>query len=243
MIILVQRSDASDTDPLEVEIDETSQVSYVIAVVSSLTSHSPELISITLNDRVLSPDVVVSCLDLGKVLCFKAILSTNSDSYMADFADANEQRRILAEIHHQRIEENMQYAMEHNPEGFVAYSLLYVKSRINGHPVIVMLDTGAQSSVLPVSAAKTCEVDYLIDRRLRTVTVGVGTQRSVGRIHALQLDIGGRSWVNPFIVLDGPLTIPVLGVDWLTKNRATIDLASRTLVLGDVVVSFETVKE
>ena len=153
--------------------------------------------------------------------------------------DAGEQQRILEQIRQQRIEENLQYAYQNNPEGFVPYSLLFIECKINNKPVKAMIDTGAQVSILPFSIAKDCEVDYLIDRRWQTVTVGVGVQRSVGRIHALQVQVQNRVWANPFVVLDkGPLDHCILGVDWLTKNQAVIRLADRTLTVGDVVTPF-----
>ena len=239
MIIFVKTSDKPDDDPLEVEIDETSTIDEVIAIVSSITGHPPELISITLDDRELDRETVVSSLPLGEILWFKANLSTNRDTVIDHMFDAGEQQRILEQIRQQRIEENLQYAYQNNPEGFVPYSLLFIECKINNKPVKAMIDTGAQVSILPFSIAKDCEVDYLIDRRWQTVTVGVGVQRSVGRIHALQVQVQGRVWANPFVVLDkGPLDHCILGVDWLTKNQAVIRLAERTLTVGDVVAPF-----
>lgn len=238
MIILVKTTDNPEEDPMEIEIDEASTASYVIAMVSSITGHPPELITLTVGDREIPLDTVISTLDLGRILYFKANLSRNRDAVIDQMFDPAEQARIMEQIRRQRVEDNLQYAYQNNPEGFVPYSLLFIECRINNKSVRAMIDTGAQISILPLEIAKECEVDYLIDTRWQTTTIGVGVQKSVGRIHALQVQVEGTVWANPFVVLEGTLNHCILGVDWLTKNRGVIRLAEQTLTIGDVVTHF-----
>lgn len=231
-------SDGADEDPLELEIDDTTTVDVAIAMISSVTDHSPDRITLTVDGRILDRSTVISTLDLGRILFFRAHLALNDDSFVDEMFDARDQGRILEEIRQRRINENLEYAYEHNPEGFISYSLLYIPCRINNHEVIAMLDTGAQTSILPMEVARRCEVDYLIDTRVRITAVGVGVQQSVGKVHALQVNVGGTVWANPFVVLDGPIDECILGVDWLTKNRATIDLQTRRLDVGGHSIPF-----
>lgn len=238
IVILVKVSTAKDDDPIELEIEESSTIEFVVAMVSSLTNHPPELITITVDDQILPLDQVVSELDLGSILYFEANLASGEDRFVSEMFDRGQQERILEQIRQKRIEENFQYAYENNPEAFVSFPLLFIECKINNVRVKAMIDTGAQISILPIDIAKQCQVDYLIDRRYRSTTIGVGAQQSIGRIHALQVQVQGTVWANPFTVLDGTLQHCILGVDWLTKNRAVVNLAGRCLIIDNVNVPF-----
>jgi hypothetical protein len=249
MFILVQTPSTPIDSPFEIEIDENTTVSFVIAMISSLTNPSPKSVDLLLPNthELLDHATVISSLDLGKIDVFQAVFSQNSGPSLSDFVDSAEQRRILEQIHRERIEENLRYAHEHTPESLILYSLLLLDLTINNHPIRVIVDTGAQISLLPMSSVQQCEVHYLVDRRCKIMTIGVGVQRSVGKIHALPLNVGGSVFTNPFVVVEGPLEMPLLGVDWLMKNRAVIDLTSGKgcLVLqgGAVKVPFAVEEE
>ena len=237
MIIFIKFN--NEDEPFELEIEEDCTVELMAAMVGSLRNIPPDEITILLNDKVLDPDTVISKLDLGSILYFTAIAEKDNDKFISDMFDVRQQEQIMQQIHQKQIDDNLAYAYEHNPEGFVPYSLLFITCEINNIPIKAMIDTGAQISVLPLAIAQQCHVDYLIDRRVRTVTMGVGAQSSVGKIHALAVQVGGTVWSNPFTVLEGPLNHCILGVDWLTKNRATISLEKMTLTISGTVVNFE----
>jgi DNA damage-inducible protein 1 len=240
-VIYVRPNTAPNPDDvLELELPDNAQIDLVIGMVASLTNHPPELITITDDsDNILSPETFVSSLDLGRIVFFKAVLTTTNDSVMLDSQMAARQAQILERIRRQNIEENERYAYENAPESFVPFSLLFVSCSVNNVPIKAMLDTGAQISILPFSMATRLGVAHLIDERWNGLTMGVGTQRPRGRIHALQVNVGGLVIANPFSVLEGPLDTCILGVDWLMKNRAVINLASRTLRIGRVEVPLE----
>jgi DNA damage-inducible protein 1 len=238
MIIRVRITNRPRDKPLEIEIDETSSVEFVVVMIASMIGFPAENITLSVHGRVLNPDVRICDLDLRKIVCFQADLASNADSALPRLYEPRAQARIMSQIQRERVEENFQYAYEHNPEDFVPCSLLFITCKINNHPQIALIDTGAQTSILPKAVAVNCEVAYLIDRRWRAVAVGVGSQRSEGRIHALQVQVGKKVWANPFIVLDGPITTCLLGLDWLKKNRAVVDLGRNCLVIGDITAPF-----
>jgi predicted aspartyl protease len=234
MIILVETPNTTPDAPLEIEIDESRTVGFVIAVISSLTSPPPKSVDLLLpgTHEFLDHDTVISSFDLGKIDVFQAVFSRNNAPLLSDFVDYAEQRRILEHIQRECIEENRQYAHDHAPESLVDYSVLLLDLTINNHTVRVIVDTGAQMSLLPMSCVQQCNVHYLIDRRCRMTVEGVGTQQSIGKIHALAVNVAGCVFTNPFVVIDEPLQTPLLGVDWLMKNRAIIDLSSGNGCLG-----------
>jgi len=230
MIVFVKTD--RDSEPIPVELEEDSDINMMIAIVASIKSYPPELVTICINGSIIPPDTLISSLDLGKILYFDAFFTTKTDKYISEMYDAEQQRKIEQSIRKEQIDNNLTYAYENTPEAFVPFSLLYIKVKIGNKDLLAMLDTGAQISILPIDIAKECGVEYLIDTRCRTLTVGVGTQKSIGKIHSLTVTIEGQVWANPFVILDGPLDMVILGVDWLTKNRALIDLSKNCVVLG-----------
>ncbi|KAH0791424.1 aspartic peptidase [Histomonas meleagridis] len=227
-------------EPLEIEIEEDATISLLIAMVSSVTNHPPEKITITVDDKIIPPETQISSLNLGKILYFTATLENpdSSDQFLESMFNADEQRRIMQQIQQQRIHDNYEYAIQNNPEHFVSYSLLFISCKINNEPVRALIDTGAQVSILPLTIAQQCHVDYLIDRRFQSVCIGVGAQTTIGRIHSLQVQVDDWVWTNPFTVMEGPLDHCILGVDWMTKNQAVIDLKNHCLVMGEKRIPF-----
>lgn len=225
-------------EPEPFELDETSTCEELIACVATKYNVDPENITICVDRRVINKDVIISKLDLGNILYFDAIFATDRDEFIEDMFDIEQQKKIEEQIRKEQIDHNLKYAYDNTPEAFTQFSLLWIKCEINGTPVVALVDTGAQMSIIPLDVAKNCSVEYLIDTRYRIITQGVGTQKSMGRIHALNVKIGNEVWTNSFTVLTGSIDHVILGIDWMTKNRAIIDLSQRCIILNGKKIPF-----
>lgn len=223
----------SDQEPDQYELTETSTMEELIACVASKYDVGPENVTILLDDKICKPDTLITSYDLGNILYFDVVISKQQDQYIDEMFDIEEQRKIEAQIRQENINHNLQYAYDNNPESFIMYSSPFIKCYINGVEVVALIDTGAQISILPHAIAKKCNVEYLIDTRFKSITIGVGRQQSQGVIHALNVKVGGEVWSNKFTVLDDTLDHVILGIDWMKKNRAIIDLANNVLILHD----------
>lgn len=150
----------------------------------------------------------------------------------ADPFDVETQKMIAEEIQRQQIESNMQDAIEFMPEAFGQVHMLYIKCKVNGHPIDAFVDSGAQSTIMSKACAERCNIERLIDSRWSGVAQGVGTQKILGRIHLCQIQIENDFFSSSFNVLEQQPMDMLLGLDMLKRHQCVIDLKDNLLRIG-----------
>jgi DNA damage-inducible protein 1 len=108
--------------------------------------------------------------------------------------------------------------------------MLYVNGSINGTPIQLFVDSGAQTTIISKACAEKCGLLRLLDRRFSGTAVGVGSAPILGRVHMAPMVLGGVALPATFTVMErGPEIL--LGLDMLKRYQACIDLEHNVLRL------------
>lgn len=78
----------------------------------------------------------------------------------------------------------------------------------------------------------------LIDKRFSGIAKGVGTSKIVGRIHLVQLQLGGQFLACSMSVIEGDGPDMLLGLDMLKRHQCNINLLDNVLVVHEERISF-----
>lgn len=214
---------------------------------------SPDLLQKLLeNDTVLAEAVLSDDLELLKQLLIERATRRaeidrerfeREQRIQANPFSEESQREIASEIEQGLIRENMEMAIEHNPESFATVCMLYINCEVNGHPIKAFVDSGAQSTIMSVACAERCNILKYLDRRFSGVAKGVGTARILGRVHVAPIKIGGSFFSSSFTILEEFSIDLLFGLDMLKRHQCQIDLRANVLRIGDEEAPFLAEKD
>jgi len=108
----------------------------------------------------------------------------------------------------------------------------HVACLIGDVAVEMLVDTGAQSSVISMPLVHNLNLTSQLDRRRQGVAAGVGRARILGQLRAVPVTLGHVEFALDFTVLDVNEQMLMLGIDQMRRFRCVIDMEQQTLVFG-----------
>lgn len=150
------------------------------------------------------------------------------------------QKEIEKILKRKKLDEIWDLAQEHHPEAFASVTMLYIDSKINGHPIQAFVDSGAQSTFMSKRVAEQCGIFQDLDDRFAGVAAGVGTGRILGRVLLAKMQIKDQFFQCSIQILEGDSIDFLFGLDMLKRHQCTIDLNKNVLTFrgGELAVPF-----
>lgn len=116
--------------------------------------------------------------------------------------------------------------------GHSAMSMLYVACELAESEVDMLVDTGAQMSVITEPLAGQLGLLSNLDRTARGVASGVGQAQIIGRLWDVPVKLGHVEFALTFSVLQTQQPLLILGLDQMSRFKCLVDMERGCLVFG-----------
>ena len=136
----------------------------------------------------------------------------------------------------ENVQRQYEQMIEDYPESMGRVLMLYINTLVNDKPLQVFVDSGAQTTIMSSACADRLGLLHLVDNRFAGTAVGVGTGKILGKIHLVDLTIGGYAFPCSITVMDSESGLGdknmdcLFGLDMLKRHRCSIDLRKNALV-------------
>ena len=111
-------------------------------------------------------------------------------------------------------------------------SMIKIPVKINGQDVSAILDTAAEVSILSDQLFKQLNIKPKVVKKVIMHAAGRDMQMAGTKLDSVRLKIGSQEYLEPLYV--APIEDDMLlGLDFLLKYHARVDLESQVLHIGD----------
>jgi hypothetical protein len=121
-----------------------------------------------------------------------------------------------------------------NPFAASSSHMATVPCTIGNICIEMLVDTGAQTSVLSLPIVRQLGLSNRLDRRYMGIAAGVGQARISGKINNVvcAFGVGHVEFLMDFIVLDIKDSLVILGLDQMRKYKCLVDMEHEKLIFG-----------
>lgn len=122
----------------------------------------------------------------------------------------------------------------------ICHDLVYLKAEYNDIAFKIMIDSGAQVSIMSESMMKTLELEHYLDKRTQGVAHGVGTSKILGSIIGCNLKLNNKFYlpVNFKVIENSDPNIVLLGVDFLYTYNCMFNFKDKVIEMNDIKLKF-----
>ena len=127
------------------------------------------------------------------------------------------------------VTENMEKAYMEIPHTFIRTEAIFLKGHINGHEINFLLDTGAETSVIPANLIQACELDKILNTDYAGIMRGVGEAKMLGRLHYVEVVLECGVYPCAFSVCSNNDLPPILGIDMMYNLGISLDFKKKKI--------------
>lgn len=122
----------------------------------------------------------------------------------------------------------------------VAYPMIHIKGQCNDMCFKIMVDSGAQVSIMTENMAKILKMDHLIDKEAKGKAIGVGETNILGCLYGAYLNISNLFIPINFHIVDNMLSpyLVLLGLDFLYNYKTVLDFNRRLAIIDNKEIKF-----
>eukprot|EP00927_Polykrikos_kofoidii_P071084 TRINITY_DN67419_c0_g1_i1.p1 TRINITY_DN67419_c0_g1~~TRINITY_DN67419_c0_g1_i1.p1 ORF type:complete len:297 (+),score=41.09 TRINITY_DN67419_c0_g1_i1:21-911(+) len=110
--------------------------------------------------------------------------------------------------------------------------MIYVACEIGDIAVEMLVDTGAQMSVISEPLVQRLGLRKMLDTRSTGVAVGVGTAQILGKLRRVPVKLGHVEFATDFSVLSLQEPLLILGIDQMRRFQCIVDLERQLIIFG-----------
>jgi hypothetical protein len=125
-------------------------------------------------------------------------------------------------------------SQHHNPFATPSPHMCLIPCTIGDITVEMLVDTGAQRSVISAPLVTQLDLSKRLDTRFQGVAAGVGRAKISGRIRNVVCAFGDGhvEFLMDFVVLDIAELLVIIGLDQLRKYKCLVDVGNGKLIFG-----------
>lgn len=122
----------------------------------------------------------------------------------------------------------------------ISYTLVYMRAEYNDMAFKIMIDSGAQISVMSDLMMKFLDLEHLLDKSVSGVVNGVGTSKILGSIYGCDINLNNviHIPVNFKVIENADPYLILLGIDFLYTYKSVFDFKNRTLDIDNLKLKF-----
>mmetsp|Transcript_48359 Transcript_48359/g.113189 ORF Transcript_48359/g.113189 Transcript_48359/m.113189 type:complete len:269 (-) Transcript_48359:190-996(-) len=110
--------------------------------------------------------------------------------------------------------------------------LIHVGCEMGNTMVEMMIDTGAQTSVISEPLVRRLQLQGHMDSRFQGMAAGVGTARILGKLRGVPVKMGHVEFALDFSVLGVEQPLLMLGIDQMRRFKCVVNLERQCLTFG-----------
>lgn len=127
------------------------------------------------------------------------------------------------------------------PDDHSSSQMTHIVCRVNNVPLRMLVDTGAQCSIMYENQMTAAGIEHLLDRENRTMIIGVvgAGEQSLGYLAGMSVEVGGVFTTANFTVMKGSQVSGIIGMDWMSVNRVVLNHGTRCLTIQGTVIRLQ----